>query len=200
MITTHKMRALAIGLVGMLAMAAAVSTASASRGLSITNGVSLAIANGRLSLQAGGILEHCDVSLGIALNRSIAKRTLATIGTVQLSGFGSSISNCDLWLTGYILNDITVGYGGFNGTLPNITGIWAQSNNAAFSLHYPIIGLCLFSGSVSVTYNRNTITGRIETVSFTGSETLTATSPCPTPASLLGTLTFLATQPITSLM
>lgn len=202
MLTTRKMRALAVGLFGMLVMAAAVSNATASTGLSITNNVSLATANGRLTLQAGEIVENCDVRLGIILNRSIAKRTLAQIGELQLSdpGGSSSISNCDLSSTGYVLNGITVGYTGFVGTLPNITGITAQSNNAAFLLQLPIIGSCLYTGTVPVTFNRNPITGRIETVSFTRSPTLFAAANCPGPGSLSGTLTVLATQPIITLI
>lgn len=194
--TSRRMRALVVGFFGMIVMAAAVSDASAATGLSISNGVSLATANGRLTLNAGGgLTETCFVTLGLQLSRSIAKRTLAQIGTVLLSNFGSSIRDCDLSLGGEVLNGITVGYIGFNGTLPNITGIRAQSNNARFLLNLPIIGLCLYTGTVPLVFNRNAVTGLIETVTLNAVNSLIAPAPCPSPASLLGVLTVLNPRP-----
>lgn len=201
---TRTMRFVFAALVATIAMGAAVSTANAATGASVTNGVTLASANGKLTLTAG-LNIICDVTLGLRLNSSIAKRTLAQIGEILLSTRGSTITNCNLGVTGTVLNGITVGYISHVGTLPNISAINAQSNNAAFLLNIPTIGNCLFTGTVPAIFNRNVLTGRIDTVGLAANRSLNAgtTAACPSApqgGSLNGTLTVLETRPIIQLI
>lgn len=200
---TRTMRFVFAALVATIAMGAAVSTANAATGASVTNGVTLAAANGSLTLTAG-INIICDVTLGLALNRSIAKTTGAQIGSILLSGSGSNIANCNGGVTGVVLNGITVGYASFTGDLPDIETINGLSRNAAFQLNIPAIrGTCLYTGSVPATFNRDVLSGAIDTVDLSASNSLASSGPsanCPSPGSLRGTLTVLATKPIIQLI
>lgn len=183
-------RFLIAGLVATIALGAAVSSATASTGASVTNGVSSASANGKLTL-SGPVTIVCDVTLSLNLNASIAKTNLAQIGTVQL---GDTIRNCNLGtINGVILNGITVNYLGFRGTLPDITQINTRALNAGFQLNnVPILGSCLWRGTVDTNFNRNVATLEIDTVDLNASSTLS--SSCGT-GSLRGTLTVLPTKP-----
>jgi len=182
------MRFLIAGLVATIAMGAAVSSATASTGASVTNGVTLASANGQLTLNAGGVNIICNVTLGLSLNRSIAKTTDALIGNVLPSGSGSQIADCNLGATGIVLSGITVGYQSFDGALPDVESINALSRNAAFELTIPAIGTCLYTGSVPARFNRDIFTSQIPTVELNSNRSLNAPAGCPTPGSLIGTM------------
>lgn len=181
-------------------LATTASTASASRGLQVTNAVALATANGTLTVNIGGINIACTVTLGISLNRSIAKSAGVPIGTV-LPSPASNFSNCNLGITATFLSGGGITYSGFTGTLPNITSIGAVIN-APFLANVPFIGgSCLYTGPIAAAMNRNTLTGRIVTVNINANRSLTTpTANCPNPFSLTGTLTVLPTQPIYQLI
>lgn len=197
---TRTMRFLIAGLVATIAMGMAVSSATASTGASVTNGVTLASANGPLTLSAGGLNIICNVTLGLSLNQSIAKSAGATIGTVLPSGSGSTISGCNLGVTGIVLSGITVQYTSFIGTLPNIAAINGATTNAAFELNIPAIGSsCLYTGSVNAQFVRAS-SGAITRVGLSSRNSLNAPSPCPSPGSLNGPMTVQATQPVVQLI
>jgi len=194
------MRFLIAGLVATIAMGAAVSSATASTGASVTNGVTLAAANGSLTL-AAGLNIICNVTLGLALQPSIAKSPGALIGNVLPSGTTSRIDNCNAGVTGTVLSGITVRYVSFIGNLPNINAINGVSTDAAFELNIPSIGQsCLYTGSVNAQFVRNTATGAITNVGLASRNTLTAPAPCPSPGSLNGPMAVLAPQPVIQLI
>lgn len=195
-------RLLFAALIATIAMGAAAATGSASTGASVTNGVTLATANGVLTLTAGGITERCDVTLGFTLHQSIAKTHLALIGTVQPTGQGTTnITNCDLSLSVTVLPDIHVGYISFLGELPIIEGILGRANNARFLLQLPGLS-CLYTGEVPVLFERNTFTGEVEFVNLDAQESLFVdnTEQCPDPGSLVGSLTVLSPVPVIELI
>ena len=103
---TRTMRFVFAALVSTIAMGAAVSSAQAATGASVTNGVTLASANGPLTLTAGSVTIICNATLGLNLNQSTAKRVGTQIGSILLSGSGSTISGCNLGVTGVVLNGI----------------------------------------------------------------------------------------------
>lgn len=200
MTLSRKARWLAAAVVASVVMSAAVGSAQASRGLSVTNGVTLFTANGTITKLTGdGINERCFLTLGIILNRSIAKATLAQIGVIQLTGTGSSVRACQVTTNWEILNNITIGYLGFTGSLPNITSILARSNNFQIALTFPIIGRCLYTGSLPMAFNRGAA-GTIDTITLNAVNSLIAPPPCPSPASINGVLTVLPVKPVIQLI
>jgi hypothetical protein len=193
---TRAMKLFMVGVLAIVAMGASVSTATASRGASVN--ASLATATGILTLTASGLTVTCTVRLGIQLSSSIAKSSGALIGSILLSP-ASTITNCNLGITGTVLNGITVTYSGFTGTLPNITSILGNTTNAAFLLQLPIFGSCLYrGGTIASTFNRSG-GGLITTVGLNGSG-LTSSGSCPGPATLRGTLTVDSPQPTVTLI
>jgi hypothetical protein len=181
-------------------LATTTSTASASRGLQITNAVTLATANGNLTVNIGGINIICTVTVGISLNGSIAKSAGAPIGTV-LPSPASNFSGCNLGITATFLSGGGITYSGFTGSLPNIQSVNAVIN-APFLANLPFIGgSCLYTGPIAAMMNRNTVTGRLATININANRSLTTpTVGCPNPLSLVGALTVLPTQPIYQLI
>lgn len=194
------LRLAAAAALAAVVMSWAAASANAARGMSVTNGVTLFVANGNVTITKPSFTFICRLTLGIAVNSSIAKAALAQIGAVQLSP-ASSISACNLGVTGTILNGITIGYLSFTGVLPNITAINARSNNFAILWQLPIIGSCLYTGAVPMVLNRNAATGAIDTIVINAPNALvSAGATCPRPASLTGTLTVLPVKPVFQLV
>lgn len=182
-----------------VAMGMAAGQATASRGLSVTNGVTTATANGRVTIAFSGVIDVCSVSLTFTLNRSFAKSQLAQIAGVASLPI-STITNCDVSNGGAVLLGATVGFMAFDGGLPNVSGIAAQSNNFAFMLDVPILGQCLWSGRLSFLIARNVVTGAIESVQLAGSGGLISDVPFCSAAGVIGTLSVLPTRPVMGLV
>jgi hypothetical protein len=192
----------AVGLaVCLVSILVPLSTASASSGHSITNGVTLITATGTLTFTAGGLNESCTVRFGIRLPSSIAKARGVTIGSV-LPSPSSSFSNCAVSSSGAFLGGITVSYTTHSGTLPNITQIVFSFDDLAFLLNFPIFGSCLYQGAerlgTTSRFTRNTSTRALTSLSLLG-EAL-SDGLCPQPAEFGGTFTVNATQPLVQLI
>jgi hypothetical protein len=193
MSSVRTVRLLVAGMIAAVAMSCAVAgQASASRGLAVTNGVALWFAEGNVNVNLGGVNTMCTWRVGMIPQQLISKTTLAEIARVQLSEVGGSrIANCNPVITGLILNDIVIGYIGFNGTLPNINAILGRANQFRFSYFIQALNLtCLFRGPLSFTFNRAIATGLITSVTINGVLPRDVTSPgvCPANANVNGNL------------
>jgi hypothetical protein len=196
----RQFRLLACVAFAVAALGAAASTASASRGASITNGVTLISANGTLTVTSGFNV-ICAFTVGFGLNSSVAKSVGAAVGTV-LPAPASQVSNCSLGVTGTILSGATIRYANFTGQLPALTGLGAAIVGFGFALNIPSIGTCLWNGTLNVMLSRNLGTGAIDTISLPGSPLPLSTgiASCPMSATLRGSLTVLPTKPIYQLI
>jgi hypothetical protein len=197
-----------VGILATVAFGAIAGSASATR-LSINDADRLATANGVLTLTASGLTTTCNVTLGLGLASSTTKTTGAPIGTVLLSGSGSTISGCSAAIrTVTVLNGIVLTYAGFTGTLPAIGSLLtrvASPTTTGFLILYSAGPACLYNANgILATFTRNTASGAITSVALSTPGTLTATSligtACPTGAKLIGNLVVLATQPVVTLI
>lgn len=198
---TRTTRATITAMIATIAFGAAISSAAASTGASVTNGVTLASASGPITLSAGGLNLICNVTLGFSLNASIAKAPGAVVANVLPSGAGSTISACVLGMTGEVLDHVTFNYTSFAGTLPNIAALNTNSSNFAFSLNIPMIGTdCLFTGSMNAQFVRDTGSGAITRINVSSRNSLNAPAPCPSPASLNGPMAVATPRPAIQLI
>lgn len=192
-------RLLATALIATVVMGFAVNSATASTGVSVTNGVTLFSANGVLTYFASGLTTTCRWSIGFAVAPSVAKTPGALFARV-LPSPGSTFTACNLGITGTMLDGATFNYSSFSGTLPNISSIVVTSTNIGFLFQLPLVGSCLHSGgSIRATLTRNTVTGTIDSIAISGSG-ITSRGSCPGPITISGTLTVLATKPILQLI
>lgn len=183
-------RLLVAGMIALAALSLTAGQASASRGLRVTNGVTLWAAEGNTNVNfGGGLAPVCVWRIGMRIQPQILKVTLAQIAQVLLSGMGSSIT-CPQPMTGTILNDIVIGYTGFTGTLPAITSILGRANNFRFLYFLPTLGLsCLYNGPLNFVFTRNAA-GSITNVTINGVLPRDPASPagCPANATVNGNL------------
>ncbi|MDW5596984.1 hypothetical protein VSS74_21735 [Conexibacter stalactiti] len=158
-------RLAAIGIIASVALASAVSTASATR-LSFER-ATLTSSTGTVTVSVSGITFRCNVTLGTRQTTSIAKVAGTPIETLLLSGAGSSVRSCNPpTVTAEILPGAVFTYLGFTGPLPNILQIRAQAINAGLLVTINGTVRCLYRGTIFATYNRNTMTLEIDSISF----------------------------------
>lgn len=179
------------GVIAALAMAIAVGNASASTGMSVTNGVATASFGGPLTFQAGGLSFICDMTLALAINSSITKSPgTAGLASILPSSGGSAVSGCNLGMTGTVLRNGTIEYIAFVGNLPDIAAINGRSSNLAFALYIPLIGQeCLSQGAMNLSFMRNAASGLVTSVAVSARNAILAPEPCPSPLSINGSLT-----------
>lgn len=208
MSATRALRLFVVGVVATIAMGWAAASSEASRGMSVTNGVTLFSANGTLTISGGGNTVTCTVTLGFELASSIPKTVTAPIAWLLPSGGGTRFSGCSLGITATLLDGPMVGYDHYEGTLPNVTvlGGWMNplvATSLAFLLNWPIFGSCLYTGGTRFNFNRNTATGQIDTVVVgEGGDPSVWDAPvsCPRVSSVDGILTVQATKPVIALV
>lgn len=197
----RSVRSFMVGLAAAFAVATIAADASASTGLSVVNGVSSASARGALTFGSGALSYLCNVTLGIALNPSIAKTSRSAIGQILDSSAGSGFSGCNAGMVGTVLDGATLEYSSFMGTLPEISAVDAVITDVAISLVIPFIGQeCLYTGTINARMIRTAFTGIISTIRLVARSSLTAPIPCPSPLSLNGMMTVQGAQPIVQLI
>ncbi|MDW5594898.1 hypothetical protein VSS74_11145 [Conexibacter stalactiti] len=154
--------------------------------------------SGRLSFISSGATILCDVTLGVSFPSTFAKTVGTTIGTILLSGAGTTIANCPPALVRSVtfLNGGIVRYTGFSGTLPNITDIDYSGSSYRFLVDFAAasIGSCLYSGGLLTTkVTRNTVTGYLlsKIFSTTSPMGVTGGANCPPNGQIRGLMTVL---------
>lgn len=196
----HAVRLLAVGTIASLALGWLVASAGAATGIVVANRVILFTANGPVTITKGGLVVTCDVTIGMQLEQSIDKAQMVPMARVQPSP-ASRFANCNFATGGVVLSDITVDVLSYTGTLPAMTSVVAYSSDFAILLQLPIIGSCLYTGTVVVRMNRNVGTGAIDTLALRTNTTLASTDAgCSATATLAGQLTVLPGKPIVQLI
>lgn len=192
----RQFRLLACAALAVVTLGAAVGAASASRGFSITNGVTLATASGTLTFTTSGLTIPCTVTLGIGLNSSVSKLFNSPIGTL----LPSPATGCTLMITGTVLGG-TLHHNGFFGTLPNnISAFGTSLRGFGVLLQTPIVGSCLWGGTLTANLRRITTTGALDSIKLSGTPGLVSGTGCPATLTVSGSLPFAAPQPIYQLI
>lgn len=167
------------------------ATVSQATRLSINNSGPIT-ATGVLTLNS---VVTCDVSLTLTANRTIAKTTLAAVGSVT----AGTIRNCNRvfgFTGGTVLGPIPVNFGRILGTLPAITGIAITGLRARFNLISTTIGTCEYTGNQAALFTVAT-GGLITRADFTpsGLPQSNVNPLCPTRGDIAGALRVQGTPP-----
>jgi hypothetical protein len=151
------LRACIVGALAALVMAAGLTTATAGRLSTSSQNIRITFNNFQFSAEGIGT-DECRVTLeGSLHSRTVSKTAGLLVGYITRVTTGS----CTLGTTVLTASlPWHVRYGGFNGTLPRLSGLFARVSRVSAS--FGALGfVCLAEGETETTSRRDTTTGAI---------------------------------------